>query len=56
MNRTNSISYENLRLLNQPFHDEYMETLDRVLKSGWFILGKEVEQFENIANCLIAPE
>jgi dTDP-4-amino-4,6-dideoxygalactose transaminase len=47
MNRTNSISYENLRLLNQPFHDEYMETLDRVLKSGWFILGKEVEQFEN---------
>jgi dTDP-4-amino-4,6-dideoxygalactose transaminase len=46
MNLTNSITYENLRLLNQSFHEEYMEALDRVLKTGWFILGKETEQFE----------
>lgn len=46
MNLTTNISYENLRLLNQPFHEEYLEALDKVLKSGWFILGKEVEQFE----------
>lgn len=27
---------------------EYAKTLDRVLSSGWFILGKEVERFEEV--------
>jgi dTDP-4-amino-4,6-dideoxygalactose transaminase len=27
-------------------HDELQEALDRVLRSGWFILGQEVEAFE----------
>ena len=40
------IEYENLTKLNQPFIDELKKTFDNVLKSGWFILGKELEKFE----------
>jgi dTDP-4-amino-4,6-dideoxygalactose transaminase len=29
------------------FHSVYMKSIDRVLRSGWYILGKEVEAFEN---------
>ena len=41
------IEYENLRKSNLPFFEEYREAMNRVLESGWFILGKNVEEFEN---------
>lgn len=40
------IEYENLKLLNAPFQEEIDEAILRVSKSGWFILGKELEKFE----------
>ncbi len=53
------IDYENLALLNEPFHDEYISSLNSVLKSGWYILGENVKKFEtefasynNAANCI----
>jgi dTDP-4-amino-4,6-dideoxygalactose transaminase len=41
-----NIDYENLKLLNQPFYQEYVEGLKKVLDSGWFILGNNVNSFE----------
>ena len=40
------IFYENLQLVNKPFHDEFKKQFSDVLESGWFILGKQVEKFE----------
>jgi dTDP-4-amino-4,6-dideoxygalactose transaminase len=40
------IEYENLALLNAPFVDEYASSFQRVLNSGWYILGQEVKNFE----------
>ncbi|MBA7548084.1 dTDP-3-amino-3,6-dideoxy-alpha-D-galactopyranose transaminase [subsurface metagenome] len=40
------IEYENLFRTNEMFFDEFKETFDKVLNSGWFILGQEVETFE----------
>ncbi|MGD0342175.1 MAG: DegT/DnrJ/EryC1/StrS family aminotransferase, partial [Bacteroidales bacterium] len=40
------IEYENLFKTNQSFIKEYEEAFSQVLKSGWFILGKNVEEFE----------
>lgn len=40
------IEYENLGKLNQPFEDAYKTAFERVQKSGWFVLGKEVKSFE----------
>jgi dTDP-4-amino-4,6-dideoxygalactose transaminase len=40
------IEYENLERLNQPFFSEYREAFERVMNRGWYILGKEVQQFE----------
>lgn len=40
------IEYENLRLLNAPFFDQYRQAFEQTLESGWFILGKKVEHFE----------
>jgi len=40
------IEYENLGKLNQPFEDVYRAAFERVQKSGWFVLGKEVKYFE----------
>lgn len=40
------IEYENLGKLNEPFFEEYRQTFDDVLKSGWYILGNSVKQFE----------
>ena len=28
------------------FREEYLEAAGRVLRSGWYVLGKEVEAFE----------
>jgi len=40
------IDYENLSKLNAPFREEFRQTFDGVLQSGWFILGRQVEAFE----------
>lgn len=40
------IEYENLRKANEPFFEAYLESFRTVLSSGWYILGKAVEQFE----------
>jgi len=41
------IEYENLGKLNEEFFGEYERSFHKVLKSGWYILGKEVNEFEN---------
>lgn len=40
------IEYENLNKVNKPFLDEFRREFDRVLDSGWFILGRQVKSFE----------
>lgn len=40
------IEYENLKLVNQPFFEEYRKAFDAMLDSGWYILGKNVQEFE----------
>ena len=40
------IEYENLFRSNEMFFKEFRETFDKVLNSGWFILGQEVEEVE----------
>ena len=53
------IDYENLYELNKPFIEEYTSAFKKVLDSGWFIIGKEVKEFEqdfaaycNVKNCI----
>jgi dTDP-4-amino-4,6-dideoxygalactose transaminase len=53
------IEYENLYKSNLIFFEEFKKSFDETLKSGWFILGKNVEQFEkefasyhNTSHCL----
>jgi len=41
------IDYENLQKLNAPFFNEYELAYKDVMQSGWYVLGKKVEQFEN---------
>ncbi|RHX91219.1 aminotransferase [Leptospira yasudae] len=41
------IEYENLHLSNAPYVAEYKRKISEVLDSGWFILGKEVSNFED---------
>ncbi|MDL5246425.1 DegT/DnrJ/EryC1/StrS family aminotransferase [Leptospira weilii] len=41
------IEYENLRLVNERFFEEYKIKLSETIESGWYILGKEVSNFEN---------
>ncbi|MBD3750391.1 MAG: DegT/DnrJ/EryC1/StrS family aminotransferase [Sphingobacteriales bacterium] len=40
------IPYEDLGKLNQPFFEAYQESFKKTLESGWYILGKEVVEFE----------
>ncbi|MGH8147782.1 MAG: DegT/DnrJ/EryC1/StrS family aminotransferase [Rhodanobacteraceae bacterium] len=40
------IEYEDLALANKPYFDEFRRSFDETLCSGWFILGKRVEEFE----------
>lgn len=40
------IEYENLKKVNLPFMDQYREAFNRVMESGWYILGESVRQFE----------
>ena len=41
------IPYENLYKSNEAFLDEYRTAFEEVLQSGWFILGKNVSNFES---------
>lgn len=41
------IEYENLYKTNAKFMPEYKESFNNFLNSGWYILGKAVEQFES---------
>ena len=40
------IEYENLREANRPFFKEYQQSFATTLESGWFVLGKNVAEFE----------
>ena len=40
------IEYENLQLVNKPFFDELSSQFEKFLESGWYILGKNVREFE----------
>lgn len=40
------IPYEDLRRVNEPFFPLLRERFEKVLESGWYILGREVETFE----------
>lgn len=40
------IEFENLKLANQPFFEEYKKVFSEVLESGWYILGENVKKFE----------
>lgn len=41
------IEYENLKQANQAFFEDYTKAFGETLGSGWYILGKQVEHFEN---------
>lgn len=40
------IDYENLGKLNQPFFEAFEKSFHETLTSGWYVLGKNVENFE----------
>jgi dTDP-4-amino-4,6-dideoxygalactose transaminase len=40
------IEYENLGKVNEPYFKEYNQAFNAVLRSGWYILGNSVKQFE----------
>ncbi|WP_429382226.1 DegT/DnrJ/EryC1/StrS family aminotransferase [Mucilaginibacter sp. UYCu711] len=40
------IPYENLKVLNQPFENEFKQKFAEFLDEGWYILGAEVHSFE----------
>ena len=40
------IDYENLGKLNQPFFEEFEKSFQDTLHTGWYVLGKNVENFE----------
>lgn len=41
------IEYENLAKVNHPFFEEFKKQFDSTLESGWYILGKKVNEFEH---------
>lgn len=40
------IKYEDLSLLNKPFEEEIKREIDKIISSGWYILGESVRNFE----------
>lgn len=40
------IEYENLKKVNEKLFDRYRESFDEFIKSGWYVLGKNVSKFE----------
>ncbi len=41
------IPFLDLKKINQNYNQEIQNVFDKVIDSGWYILGKEVENFEN---------
>lgn len=53
------IAYEDLKKSNEVFFEEYNQAFQQTLQSGWYILGREVTQFESdfakycgVKNCI----
>jgi dTDP-4-amino-4,6-dideoxygalactose transaminase len=40
------IEFENLRKVNEKLFDKYQNCFDRFIRSGWYVLGSQVNQFE----------
>lgn len=40
------IDFLNLQRINEPHYEAIREAMDRVMRSGWFVLGQETEAFE----------
>ena len=40
------VEFLSLKKINLPYKKEMLETVERVMESGWYILGKEVSDFE----------
>ncbi len=40
------VPYEDLKLVNQPFFEQFLQKFRSVSESGWYILGEQVKQFE----------
>lgn len=40
------VPFLDYRVVNEPHFAAYQDAIRRVLESGWYILGKEVEAFE----------
>ena len=47
MKLSKMIEYENLNLVNEKLFDNYKESFNNFLKSGWYILGNQVKNFED---------
>jgi len=41
------IEYENLKKVNEKLFDKYQDSFDDFIKSGWYVLGNQVEKFED---------
>lgn len=46
LDKVNEIPYENLKGVNQPYFEAFENKFRTMLGSGWYILGKEVTEFE----------
>ncbi|HEU4790584.1 MAG TPA: DegT/DnrJ/EryC1/StrS family aminotransferase, partial [Flavobacterium sp.] len=40
------IKFLDLKKINEPYEAAFQEKLKSVLDNGWYILGKEVQEFE----------
>ena len=40
------VKFLDLKAVNEPYFPEMLEATRRFLESGWYVLGKEVESFE----------
>ncbi len=41
------INFLNLKDINRQYQNELKEVCSRVIDSGWYIMGKELEEFEH---------
>ena len=42
-----NVKYQDLKGVNETFGDDVVDAVRRVVRSGWYIKGSEVEAFEN---------
>jgi len=42
----NTIDYEDLKKVNNPFHEELINAFSYKLREGWYVLGESVKSFE----------